>query len=59
LLRQHKTHDLRQLDVVDKEVYVDWVWREFRRAIWLIFDEVVLGYHLHIGILRVDGYWSS
>jgi hypothetical protein len=33
--------------------------RIFSRSVGLIVNEVVFRYHLHIGILDVDGDWSS
>jgi len=33
--------------------------RVFSRSIWLIVDEIVLGYHFDIGVFDVDGNWPS
>lgn len=48
LLREHEAHNLRQLDVVEEELDVNWVGRKLCGSIRLVVDEVVLGTHLHV-----------
>jgi hypothetical protein len=59
LLREHEAHDLGKFDVVEKEVDVDGVRWEFCGSIGLVVDEVVFCTHLHIGVVDVDGDWTS
>lgn len=59
LLREHKAHDLSQFDVVEEEMDVDRVGREFCWAVGLVVDEVVFCTHLHIGVVNVDGDWAT
>jgi hypothetical protein len=59
LLRKHQTHDLTKLDIIQEELDVYRIRRIFSRSIGLIVDEVVLGYHLDIGVFDIDRYWSS
>ena len=56
LLRQHQSHDLAQLDVVEEELDVNGVGWVLGRSIGFVVNEVVLGDHLYIGIFNVDGY---
>lgn len=48
LLGEDKAHDFCEFDVIEEEVYVDRVGREFCRSIRLVVDEVVFGAHFHV-----------
>lgn len=54
LLREDKPHDLAQTDILKKKLDVHIVRWIFRRLVQFIFDEIVFGYHLDVGVISVD-----
>ena len=54
LLRQDQSHDLAQSDILKKELNMDAVWWIFRRLVQFVFDEVVFGDHLDVGVVSID-----
>lgn len=54
LLGQDQAHDLAQPNVLEEKLDVYIIRRIFCRLIQFIFDEIVLGDHLNIGIIGVD-----
>lgn len=59
LLRKNKAHDLTQLDVLKEELNMHWIRRVFGWHVIFIFDKVILGQHLYVRVVRVDGDWPS
>ena len=59
LLRQHEAYDLAQLHVLQEELHVHRVGRVLAPLVGLVLDEVVLGEHLHVGVVEVDVHRPS
>jgi hypothetical protein len=59
LLREHQTHDLTQLDVLQEEVDVHWIPPIVAGWIAFLLDEVFFCDHLDIRIVGVDRDRSS
>jgi len=54
LLREHKTHNLAELDIVNEELNMGRIWRELGRPVWFVLKEIVLRYHLYVRVFRID-----
>ena len=60
LLGEHQSHDLAKLHVVEEKLDVYWIRGVFGWAVrTLIIHEVVLRYHLDVGVFDVDADWTT
>lgn len=59
LLRKNQTHDLAQLDILEEELDVDWVWSVIGYWVAFVFNEIFFRYHLHVRIICIDRHGTT
>jgi hypothetical protein len=52
-LGKNKAHNLAQLDILQEELYVNWVRIIFCAAVDLILDKIVFREHLDVGVIGI------